>query len=325
MFRYKYKILILILLFGLILLYPSKAAAEAKPVITISPFLQEVRFNSTDPTKEFNIDITNNSKSTQSLKLSALDFGSLNDSGGLVFAGSNSSNLTSKYGLANWLRLNTDIVTIEPGQKANIVATIINDLSLRPGGHYAAIVATLVNEDTAQANQVTINQKISSLVLANKVGGEKYDLSLINIDTNTAKLHLPSTIVLDFKNTGNVHIVPRGIVKIVTSSGKIIARGVINQESSFVLPEMSRQISVEMHKVNSANIWPTVYHIQVDYRYEGIDEFARKDKPLYYANLPSLVIISAIISLFVWYCIKLRPKIKVIYNQLKTAVEKLRT
>jgi hypothetical protein len=286
-------------------LVPSKArAASQKPTITISPFLRDVSFSSSEQTKSFPITITNNSSSEIiSLHLSIIDFGSLNDSGGIVFAGSNLSNIIEKYGLANWLQLSTDSVTLDPGQKTDITATIIDDDTLKPGGHYAAVIATVDKPDPSLSDQISINQKLSTLILAKKIGGEKYNLNLNAITPQNGKMHLPKSVVLNFKNPGNVHIVPRGTVKIISPSGKLISKGIINEESSFVLPETSRQLLVDMKEQSSAGIWPAFYNVQVDYRYDGIAQYAHKEQLLYFVNLPGILLIVFIVSilgLFAW-------------------------
>ncbi len=273
-------------------------AVAPKPEVTISPFLQEVRFSGNDATKDFDITLTNNSGLEQNFKLSVLDFGSLNDSGGIVFEGSSASSLLKKYGLANWLQLSSKNLTLEPGKSAQIVATIINDITLKPGGHYGAIVASLDSTNDSQPNRVSINQKLSSLILATKVGGEKYDLKLDNVITNGNAFGLPNKVRLVFKNPGNVHVVPRGTVKLVSAGGKVISEGVINEDSSFVLPETDRQLEVKLKGIARGGFWPSVYHVQIDYRYDGIERYAHKDHRIYFSNVPGFII-SAVVLLLI--------------------------
>src|SRR5438270_681145 len=75
------------------------AATSSKPLITVAPFLQAVRLELADNAKSFRINFTNGSQSTQVLLLSAVDFGSLDETGGVIFAGTNESALLKKYGL----------------------------------------------------------------------------------------------------------------------------------------------------------------------------------------------------------------------------------
>jgi hypothetical protein len=300
------------LLLGVLLVFTMTAsgrAAEQKSTITISPFLHEVRFSADEATKDFSIEITNSTNQPHDLSLSVLDFGSLNESGGVVFAGSDASTLVKKYGLATWLQLAQKTLTLKPNQTTDIQGTIINDTTMTPGGHYAAIIASIDSPTGKSGNEININQRLSALILATKVGGEKYDLKLDKISSDGSWLRLPREVSLKFSNPGNVHVVPRGKVIIKTSSGKVIAQGIINLESEYVFPETTRSLMVKLNTTNSSVFWPDTYHIQVDYRYDGIDQFARKDQTLFFFNLSSIVLVIVSLSL-IFLIIKRFLKVK---------------
>ena len=302
----------------------GQTLAASKPAITISPFLSEVKFSSSDATKDFDVNITNNSTNTKDFTLSVLDFGSLNESGGVVFAGSNVNKLINKYGLAHWLQLSTNDVSIEPGKTATITATIINNENLQPGGHYTAIVAALTNPDPTRMNEISINQKLSSLILATKVGGEKYDLKLQQIEAKGSLFHLPKSVTLHFNNPGNVHVIPRGTVRIVSPSGKVVSRGVINEDSSYILPETSRQLSVDLTSIGFRSLWPTLYHVEINYRYEGVDQFAHKSQRLYFVNVPGIIGLGFVLYTFVWVVLRNWHRIKLLYKSLLVKIRKVR-
>lgn len=272
--------------------------------ITISPFLQRVTLQPGDIEKTFELKLTNNTKSLQELRLSARDFGSLNETGGVLLEGS--SNYTKKYGLTSWLKLGADTVVLQPKESRSVQVTIQNRTSLQPGGHYAAVVASVKALDSPSGNEVAINQQLMSLVLANKTGGEQYALKLTDIDQNGNLLRLPSVIKLRFQNPGNVHVVPRGTVVLRSPSGAVLAKGVINSESAFVLPETFREIYVPLTKVSNDFPFPGLYKVEVDYRYDGIDKTAHKTQTLRFINL-KLWAGLAIISIIIWRVI-LRKK-----------------
>ncbi len=173
-------------------------------------------------------------------------------------------------------------------------ATIANEASLGPGGHYAAILMSLDNH-SGQANggSVTIQQKVSALIFATKVGGEVYDMKLTGLQHDGDWRALPGVITLTFQNNGNVHIVPRGTVKLLTSSGQIVSQGVINQASSYVLPETSRQLAIQMSSVGHHGWRPGNYTLQVDYRYDGHEAFAHKSIIIRYDNLRGIGLLVA--------------------------------
>lgn len=282
---------LLLVIIGLVVLVvqASSVSAAIPPKITVTPFLQEVRIGA-EPTKNFDITLTNDSNQPQKLALSVADFGSLDLTGGVAFVGSGAGQLLDKYALSKWLVLNVNTLSLAAHQSKKITATIINDSQLKPGGHYAAIVATVLSPSGQGQANVSLKQKISSLVLAIKTGGEKYDLSLQNIDSNGNLFKLPTEAYLTIKATGNVHVVPRGIVYLKSGS-KVIAKGVINQESGYVLPGTTRAFTVQLDKLTSANFWNTAYKLQVDYRYDGIDRYASKSASVTYINSWWLIIV----------------------------------
>ncbi|MEK7600084.1 MAG: hypothetical protein AAB462_03570 [Patescibacteria group bacterium] len=313
----------------------SEALAQPTSQVTIVPFLQTVRVESNEPTKTVDLTITNRSSKTQNFHLNVLNFGTLNETGGLVFSGNNASTLAKKYGLATWLRLSVSDLVLEPTQSSTVQATIINDVSLTPGGHYGAVVASVNTKDDVGGNKVNVKQELSSLIFATKVGGEKYDLSLKGVKYDVGWGQLPSQITLRFKNTGNVQVVPRGIVKIVSPRGNVVSQGVINEASSYVLPETYRQLPVSLKSVAKEGIWPKFYRLDVYYRYDGINSFTAKSYTLYLVNWAAIVAFIATTALIVFIIFKAwkyemhrrsrpKPVPKVVYKKqvAKRATEK---
>ncbi len=261
-------------------------AAPKAPVtgITLSPFEQQFSIAPDEPSKNFTLNLTNNTSSLQELKLTARDFGSLNDTGGVLLEGN--TNYTRKYGLSSWLVLGTDTVVLQPGESRGVPISIDNRSSLQPGGHYGAVVASVTSLDAQSGgNHVAINQQLLSLVLVNKVGGAHYDLRLPSLSQNGNWLHVPDTVRLRFQNPGNVHVVPRGSVKLTSPSGTVLATGIINSESAFVLPESFRELYVPLTPVSKALSLPGIYHVEVDYRYDGLARTAHKSYAVRYINL----------------------------------------
>jgi hypothetical protein len=278
----------------------AAAPATTEPAVTIAPFLQDIRLTTADTTKKVTITLANGGQDTKKFHLTVVDFGSLDDSGGIAFAGTTSTMLLTKYSLAHWLKLQQSDVTIAGKQTATVGATLINEPSLQPGGHYAAIIATLVNNDdsndnsggTSSGGRVTVKQQLTALMLVTKVGGERYDLKLDSLQHDGNWQHLPQAVTLHFQNPGNVHVVPRGVVRVIASGvrQRVIAQGVINEDSAFVLPGANRKMTVTLHGISRPEPWPAHYTLQVDYRYDGLKDFASQRLDISFLNVPMLVI-----------------------------------
>lgn len=267
--------LLVYLLAQVTLTKPAMAAsASSASSIAIQPFLQTITIKQGDAQEQFELSINNGSSFTQHFHLAAINFGSLNETGGLVFEGANANNLINKYGLANWLNLSTNDFELAAKQQTTVIATISNRSDLSPGAHYAAIVTT-VSKPIAAVGQLTITPKVSSLVFATKLGGEFYNMHLVSLSQNGNRWNFPTSVSLRFKSTGNTFIIPRGIVWL-KQGGKVIAKGIINQQSSIVLPETIRDFSVPLVQVNkpTKGLVTASYQLRADYRYDGINQFA---------------------------------------------------
>ncbi|MDB5171002.1 MAG: hypothetical protein JWO35_696 [Candidatus Saccharibacteria bacterium] len=272
--------------------------APVKGGITLSPFEQQLSIAPDDTTRIFNLDLTNNTSSLQELSLSARDFGSLNDTGGVLLEGSKA--YAQKYGLTSWLALGTNTVVLQPGEKRSVPVTIENRDSLQPGGHYGAVVASVNSLNGQGDNKVVINQQLLSLILVKKVGGERYNLKLKDVDQNGNWFRLPSKVKLRFQNPGNVHVVPRGVVKLKSPSGKILAQGIINSESAYILPETFRELYVPLTKVASSAPLPGAYSVEVDYRYDGINLAAIKSYPVRFLSLGTYAVLLVIVVVILY-------------------------
>jgi hypothetical protein len=128
-----------------------------------------------------------------------------------------------------------------------------------------------------------------------KLGGEQYDLRLSGVTHNASWLHLPSIAHLRFQNPGNVAVVPRGTVQLFGPRNKLVAQGAINEDSSFILPDAYRQLTVPIKTVGSAPWWPAHYTLLVNYRYDGLAQTATRTELLYFISLPHLLVSLALI------------------------------
>jgi hypothetical protein len=269
--------------------FSSPALAATQPdttsnAITLSPFLQNITIQPADATKTFQLALTNHSLSIQELDLATHDFGSLNDSGGVLLVGSK-DDYARHYGLTSWLTLETDTVVLGPGESREVQVSVNNRDDLQPGGHYGAVVASVKNLDDQSGNHVVINQQLLSLILVDKQGGDHYNLKLAGVEQNGNWLHLPDDIKLHFQNPGNVHVVPRGRVLLKNPAGTVVAQGIINSDSAYILPASFRDIYVRLSPVGHSLPLPGIYHTEVSYRYDGINQTATKSYAVRFINL----------------------------------------
>jgi hypothetical protein len=262
-------------------------AAEAAPVrgLVVSPAFQQVSIKPDQPSASYPLVFTNSTPADQTLVLGAVDFGSLDESGGVAFLGAPTSELEHKYGLASWMSLEKNTVVVPAGGKASVTVSIDNRQSLAPGGHYGAVLATAVNDPgTPRGDSVGVKQVTASLILVTKDGGARADLVLDRQTTNGQFWHLPTQVEQRYQNPGNVHVVPRGTVEVRDPAGRVVSRGAINDGSQVLLPESFRRYKTKFAKIAPAFL-PGRYTLESMYRYDGVNGYAKKTQTFWYAGL----------------------------------------
>jgi hypothetical protein len=287
--------------------FASAKTAAPPSGITISPPLQQVAFPVAETSVPLNVIVTNNTPQTQTLYLSSVDFNALQDTGGLLFIGSKATALQRRYGLAKWLQLPYQQMTLTAGQSQTVDAAIRNDSTLAGGGHYGAILFTLRPLlDSGGQVSANLNAVASALVFAEKQGGIIYQLSLQTPHLGTYWSTLPSSVSLRFRNGGNVHLVPRGTVTITGPfSKKAVSEGTINEDSAIILPQNTRDYRVELsHSIGS--LAPGPYKMQVAYRYDGNDVYQTVTVTFWVINLEGIAAILLIAVVLILLVLKRR-------------------
>jgi hypothetical protein len=257
--------------------------------------VQPVQNSEAEHSIEFRV--TNNENTVQTIDITTADFNTLDESGGLVFVGTNPTALQKKYGLANWLRVPSSTVTLQPKQSTTFTANIVNQPDLAPGGHYGALLLNLSSGPNAASsqNKVALHPIASSLLFVSKTGGDTHKLKLMDVYSNHNIFKLPSSVTLRFYNSGNTHLVPRGTVEVTDPSGKVISKGIINENSNIVLPETYRKYTVPLNKTASSFI-PGNYKIIVNFRFDGYDQFRGYQESIFI--MPLLLVLGVVLAVF---------------------------
>jgi hypothetical protein len=280
------------------------ASATSTGGVTIEPAFQEVVIKPQDKSKEFEFKLTNHTSTNQTFNLGVVDFGTLDETGGVAFIGLTDPVTDYKYGLASWMKLSEDRVSVEPEQTESIIVTIDNRESLSPGGHYGAILVRPDSpEDQVGGDQVGISQVASALVFVKKTGGEIYQLQLKSVKNKHSLFSIDQKVGIEFLNTGNVHLVPRGIAQIKDPKGRVISERIINNESGVILPESVRQYNLNL--VKQANSWlPGKYQLIVQYRFDGNSAFLTTTTDFIYLGKAAkpliLLIITSVLMVYIF-------------------------
>ncbi len=280
----------------------SAANSPAPSGITVSPAFQMVSIPAGASQQPVTFTITNNQPVAQNLDFSVADFNTLNETGGLFFVGSNPTALQKKYGLAKWVSLPASSVTIPAKQTYKLQAEILNLPDLAAGGHYGALMISINNGSLAgSGNQVGLHPIASSLLFVTKISGATYNLSLADVSFKHSWLSLPKTVSLNFQNTGNTHVTPRGEVTLVGPGNKLVSKGIINENSAVILPQLYRRFNIPLKKVSTGTSLGK-YKLNVDFRFDGYAQFRGYQAsfwqvPLWLPGAAGVIIILAVLWL----------------------------
>lgn len=283
---------------------------------SISPFFQEISIGKDQTSAPFSVAVRNTTNAPVVFRLSVLDFGTLDESGGVAFLGA-SDNL--KYSLASWVSLPDDTLVLPPGEARTVTGAIENRESLSPGGHYGALFFKIEEDGGGDSSQkIAFDPSFASLLFVRKIGGETYGLNLNRIDFPVNRFTVPDALKLRFQNTGNVHVTPRGTAEVTDPLGRLVLKSVVNGESGIVLPESFRVFPGKFFPVAPLLV-PGRYILSVAYRYDGRDDFVTERRS--FVLIPPLFLLAFGATLagaggaFVW----LRNKRRLYAKKSKTA------
>lgn len=266
----------------------TAGAAEPAPALrgfTVSPAFSGVEVRADQPKATVQMRVSNNTTGDQNFRLSAVDFGALDEQGGVAFLGQPATELEHRYGLASWMTLEKQAVFVPAGGIVTVTVGIDNRPSLAPGGHYGAVLVTAVTEtgEPVVDPKVGVRQVVASLILVTKEGGIEENLKLVSQTTNGGVWRLPTLVEHRFQNAGNVHLVPRGVVEIRDGLGRVVARGALNAGSGEILPESFRRYATPVAGIRPA--WmPGYYKVVTTYRYDGTEQTKTLATGVWYAG-----------------------------------------
>ena len=271
----------------------AQAATISYKGVSLTPAIEQLVVNPDQTSLNYQVRLDNNQNTPLTLQVSTLDFKSLNDSGGLAFITSNVSSLKDKHGLANWISVQANTITLPPEAGQTVTVTIDNRSDLSPGGHYAAVLFKVVSPTGfSGANNADIDQVISSLIFLRKTSGETYSLSLVKKQLVRNHFGWPTKADLYFKNDGNTQTAPRGTIKLGGTSF------ILNQDSNLTLPDSTRLYETDLAAAKPG-LLPGFRHIAISYRPDADGQTKSADISFFYVrpwHIAVLVITIAILA-----------------------------
>ncbi len=231
-------------------LFVKSAAAQTATGYTIDPAYQEVVIEADEPEKAVvttTVTLTNSTPEAATFEVFAIEFPDTQHFGS--FQNTDFTTIARQEVLA--VRFNADRFVVSAGGTHTVTLRIENRTDLRPGGTYVSIILRQVVQPAAGVQPVV--PALASQLLIRKKGGEVRNMSLTKV-TGIGRLvqtDTPATLSLIFMNEGNVHLVPRGSVVITDLLNRVVAQGIVNDGSLYVLPGRQRVIPVTLARTQA--------------------------------------------------------------------------
>lgn len=143
----------------------------------------------------------------------------------------------------DWVRFSESSFTLAPNEWKTVTATFDIPKEASFGYYYAFVFSRAQEEKPLEESQTAIVGGTAVLVLLEaRVPDAKRQVEVTEFSLDRAFYEfLPATFTVRLKNTGNVHIAPRGNIFIDRGNTRDIAILEINQEKGSILPNSSRE------------------------------------------------------------------------------------
>lgn len=288
---------VLLCLTFLVLLIQT-ASAQAKQGITVTPSI--IRLDLSQDKPEAEVFYKNSTQIQIELSFSAQDFSELEEEGRVKFLQEKDAK-NYQYGLTSWITFEKNSIALAPGEDQSI-KIFINKDQLTQGGHYASILAEVTQGE--KEGQLPIKAILSTLIFVRaETGNEHEEMSLQNVSPIRTFLGFPDTFLVRLANSGNVELVPFGVIEIKDMFGNVVAKGIINEGSLITLPESIRRFDVPITKLNAV-IFPGIYTADINTHFGKENKVITSSVSFVSQGsinllLFGLIILAALISLFV--------------------------
>ncbi len=192
---------------------------------------------------ESRVKLLNNENRTLVLTPSTANFGAKDETGEPDFKFDAPS-----ADLSAWIQIDKAQLTLDPGETKEVPFTIAVPTDAEPGGHYAGIFFASGGTATG-GGQIGVQSKLGTLVILTVDGNirEQAAISSVKLDGPSSLSRPPVNLNVRIKNSGNVHVKPKGKVTILNMFGGEVETITLPQDKN-VLPGQTRLFEVSWAK-----------------------------------------------------------------------------
>ncbi len=247
----------LLIFIFIFLFFPGNSFAQENNGITVMPSIVHLDLSQDPP--EYELTYINTTRVNINLLLTVQDFSELEDSYRVNFLDSKDAQ-NYKYSLSSWISFENKNIQLAPGEKKS-VKIFIDKNRITKGGHYASILAEIVQPDTNK--QVGVKAVLSSLLFVRASTGLEVEEGKINSFMPLRDgIEYPDRYSLRFENSGNVHVVPYGLIEVYDPLGNLSAKGIVNENSLDALPESIRNYEIKVNTYQKV-LFPGIYTAKI--------------------------------------------------------------
>ena len=235
--------------------------AQSLGGITVFPSITHLDL-ATDP-PEYTLTYVNNTNTEINLLLSVADFTELEDSYKINFLDAKDA-ANYKYSLSSWISFENKTLQLSPNEKKSVKVFIDKD-RITKGGHYASILAEIVQPETK--DQINVKAILSSLLFVRASTGKEIEDGKISLfEPLRDGIDYPDSYILRFENNGNVHVVPYGLIEVFDPLGNLAGKGILNDGSLDALPESIRRYDTKVATYQKV-LLPGIYTAKIQMHY----------------------------------------------------------
>jgi hypothetical protein len=154
----------------------------------------------------------------------------------------------ASYRMAKWITVEPSRFNIPSGSERVVEIVIRIPRNAEPGGHFASVIIKRAGTESAGSG-TSVESRIGSLVLMRVSGAIKEEATSEEFTTESSFTQYgPVNFILRTKNTGNVHVQPRGSIVITNIFGRKVATIPLNGATA--LPGSVRKTVTEWGEKN---------------------------------------------------------------------------
>lgn len=271
------------LLSGLSMYLRRPVLAATTPGLTVSPAQLSFRIKPGAPSQTETVTITNTYGTN--IHLSA-ELRGIDETGVRL--------VPSDYideSLADAIKLSATDITVLAKHSYQLTVTVTNTSNLADGGHYASLILT---QHATTANS-SFQPAVALSLFIIKDQNIRTNLQLSGFEIDHSLIAFPSRAILNFKNLGNTHVIPRASVSIYDGES-LVGKGIANTTSQVLLPNQQAAFSVEIESYHKL-LLPRKLRASIVYRIEGMDVQLIKEQTFWYVPLIDVLALCLLVAL----------------------------